>query len=202
MEALVARVRRCLPRAVWHEAFEQQAGRGVIFEEHLLTLLHIDAAVPLHGEEARQLQRGVRGLAKRHEGKADHTAAPGALILFRQPRNALRMALALQQGDQVPRFRTALHTSVCTVGIFHAQERHWAVILGPQRASVGALAWNSPAGAVAVCPATRRALGGRLDQETPGALVTQTFNGESLVRACITLPPYARELDEPSGEPA
>ncbi|NML47833.1 hypothetical protein HHL11_29055 [Ramlibacter sp. G-1-2-2] len=159
LEALAIRVRRCLPLAVWQEVFERQRGCNVLFEEHHLTLLHADPEDPVTGPEAALLQQGLRALATSYHGKSDYSAAPSSLTLFRHPQRALRMATALRQRVQDMRFRVGIHTAPCHLGIFEAQDRHWVVVLGPERERAASLAWNAAAGAMAVCPASRRALG-------------------------------------------
>lgn len=195
-EALAIRVRRCLPPAIWDEVFMQQRGCNVLFEEHRLTLLHADPEMPLPAPEAALLQNGLRALAASHHGKTDYSAVPSSLTLLRHPVRALHMAVALRRRMPDIRFRVGIHTALCRLGIFEAQERHWVVVLGPERERAASLAWSARAGVVSLCPESHHALRGEpLLHESSGTLLTQTFDGGALVRASFTVPPQASDAE-------
>ncbi|MDB5859098.1 MAG: response regulator [Ramlibacter sp.] len=189
IEALSARAQRTLPDAVWHEAFVEQEGRGVSIEQCTLTLLHADAGVRAGSDSADRVQSQLRWLAASHGGRIDHSAAPGSLTLFKDARSALRMALALQHSVADVQFRVGLYTGHCTLAVFRAQERQWAVVVGAERKHAAAMAWNAVAGTVALSAGSHEALGTALDDEVGGAMVSEEFDGAALVQATVILPP-------------
>ena len=189
LAALSAKVQRTLPDAVWREVFELQGGRGVAFEQCELTLLHADPTVQDGSPEADRVRRELRWLAASQGGRADHTAAPGSLTLFKKPRAALRMALALQHSVPDVQFRVGLYTGPCTLAVFQAQDRQWAVVVGAERKHAAAMAFNAVAGTVALSAGTHEALGADLDEEVGGAMVSEEFDGAALVQATVILPP-------------
>ena len=190
VEALSSKVLRGLPRPLWHEVFVERNASGVSFEEHTLTLLHADPDIPASDAAgADLLKREFHWLASTYQGKVDHTAAPSALTLFKNSRSALRMAMALQHTVQDVRFRVGIHTAACTLGIFEAQDRHWAVVVGPERAQAASMAFNAVAGTVAISASSYQALGDALGEETGGALLSEEFDSTSLVQATVILAP-------------
>lgn len=189
IEALSSKVLRGLPRPLWHEVFVERNASGVSFEERTLTLLYADPDIPVRGAAADLLKREFHWLASTHQGKVDHTAAPSALTLFRNSRAALRMAMALQHSVQDVRFRVGIHTAICTLGVFEAQDHHWAVVIGPERAQAASMAFNAVAGTVAISASSYDALGEALGEETGGALLSEEFDSSKLVQATVILAP-------------
>ena len=189
LEALSSKVRRTLPDAVWREVFELQEGRGVGFEQCVLTLVHADASVAPDGPESERVRRELRWLAASQGGRADHTATPSSLTMFKKPRAALRMALAMQHSVNDVQFRVGLYTGPCTLAVFQAQERQYAVVVGAERKLAATMASNAVAGTVTLSAATHEALGADLDDEVGGAMVSEEFDGAALVQATVILPP-------------
>jgi hypothetical protein len=189
LEALSARIQRTMPAAVWQEVFELGEGRGVSFEQSVLTLLHADPTVPAASGDSERVWRELRWLAASHGGRADHTAVPSSLTMFKNPRAALRMALALQHSVLDVQFRVGLYTGPCTLAVFRTQERHWAVVVGAERKHAAAMAFNAVAGTVALSAGSHEALGGDLEDEVGGAMVSEEFDGAALVQATVILPP-------------
>jgi hypothetical protein len=189
MEGLSAKLKRSLPAAVWQEVFGDLEGRGVTFEQCTLTLLHADPSVVAGSEAAEQVRRELRWLAASNGGRADHSVAPGSLTLFKNPRAALRMALALQHAVADVQFRVGLYTGPCTLAVFRAQDRQWAVVVGAERRQAAAMAFNAVAGTVAISAGTHEALGDSLGDEVGGAMVSEEFDGAALVQATVILPP-------------
>lgn len=189
MEELSARVLRTLPRALWHEVFVEGNGRGVRFEECTLTLLFAQTARPVPPQGLNLLQRELRWLAASHQGKLDPSAAPDCLAMFKKPRAAVRMALALQNTEQNVQFSVGLHTARCTLALFEADGRQWAIALGPERDQSIEVAAKAVAGTVVISAGACKALGDALDEEVGGALVSEEFDGADLVQATVLLPP-------------
>jgi hypothetical protein len=189
LEALSARIQRTLPGPVWHETFVENEGRGITFEQCVLTLLHADTVVPSSGEDAQRVRRELRWLAASHGGRVDHSATPSSLTLFKDPRAALRMALALQQSVGDVQFRVGLFTGRCTLAMFQAQDRQWALTVGAERKQAAAMAFNAVAGTVAISAGTHLALGDALSDEVGGAMISEEFDGAALVQATVILPP-------------
>jgi len=189
LENLSAKIQRSLPPAVWQEVFGDLEGRGVSFEQCTLTLLHADPSVAAGSDVADSVRRELRWLAASNGGRADHTAAPGSLTLFKSPRAALRMALSLQHAVADVQFRVGLYTGPCTLAVFQAQGRQFAVVVGAERRQAAAMAFNAVAGTVAMSAGTHEALGGSLEDEVGGAMVSEEFDGTALVQATVILPP-------------
>ena len=189
IEALSARVRRSLPEPVWHQTFVVEEGRGVSFEQCTLTLLHADPTVPEGRGDSERVRRELRWLAASQGGRVDHSAAPSSLTMFKNPRAALRMALALQNAVADVQFRVGLYTGHCTLALFQAQERQWALVVGAERKHAAAMAWNAVAGTVALSAGAHQALGADLTDEVAGAMVSEEFDGGALVQATVILPP-------------
>lgn len=193
VEALSAQMAWCMPSGDWDEVFIEQEGRGIRFEEVTLTLVHAQPELPLEGERADRVWHEMRWLASRHNGKVDRSAGDSSLTLFKNPRSALRMALAIQQlTDSTVQFRTGIHTADCTIAFFEAGGQRWSVVVGPERGRSAEMAWSAVAGTIALSAASYRQLGDDLDVELRGALVSQEFDGaEQLVQATVILPPRA-----------
>ena len=189
LEGLSAKIKRSLPHAVWQEVFGDLEGRGVSFEQCTLTLLHADPAVAPGSDESERVARELRWLAASNGGRADHSAAPSSLTLFKSPRAALRMALSLQHAVADVQFRVGLHTGQCTLAVFTAQDRQWAVVVGAERRLAAAMAFNAVAGTVAISGGTHAALGDAFGDEVGGAMVSEEFDGTALVQATVILPP-------------
>ncbi|NML47835.1 hypothetical protein HHL11_29065 [Ramlibacter sp. G-1-2-2] len=189
LEELSARVLRFLPRSLWHELFVEGNGDGVRFEDCTLTLLFAQASRPVPEQAAALLQREMRWLAGSHQGKADPSAGPDHLVMFKNPKAALRMALALQNSEQNVQFKVGIHTGRCTLALFEAEGRQWALALGPERDEAIAVSAKAVAGTVIISGGTCKALGDALDEEVGGALVSEEFEGAELVQATVILPP-------------
>lgn len=192
VEALSAQMAWCMPHGDWDEVFIEQEGRGIRFEEVTLTLVHAQPELPLDGEQAERVRHELRWLASRHNGKVDRSAGDSSLTLFKNPRNALRMALAIQQLAENVQFRTGIYTAECTVAFFESGGQRWSVVVGPERSRSAEMAWSAVVGTIALSAPSYRLLGDALDTEVRGALVSQEFDGaEQLVQATIILPPRA-----------
>jgi hypothetical protein len=189
LESLSAKIKRSLPAPVWQEVFGDLEGRGVSFEQCTLTLLHADPSVTAESDEANRVRRELRWLAASNGGRVDHSAAPSSLTMFKNPRAALRMALALQHAVADVQFRVGLYTGACTLAVFRAQDRQWAVVIGAERRHAASMAFNAVAGTVAISAGTHEALGDALEDEVGGALVSEEFDGSALVQATVILPP-------------
>jgi len=189
IQALSARVQRSLPEPVWHQAFVVEEGRGVSFEQCTLTLLHAEPTVPACEGDSERVRRELRWLAANQGGRVDHSAAPSSLTMFKNPRSALRMALALQHSVADVQFRVGLYTGHCTLAVFRAQERQWALVVGAERKHAAAMAGNAVAGTVTLSAGAHEALGADLDDEVAGAMVAEEFDGASLVQATVILAP-------------
>ena len=189
LDSLSAKIQRSLPPAVWQEVFGDLEGRGVSFEQCTLTLLHAEPSVLEGSDDAERVRRELRWLAASNGGRADHSAAPGSLTLFKNPRAALRMALSLQHAVADVQFRVGLYTGACTLAVFEAQGRQWAVVVGAERKQAAAMAFNAVAGTVAISAGTHEALGDAFGDEVGGAMVSEEFDGNALVQATVILPP-------------
>lgn len=189
LDSLSAKIKSSLPGAVWQEVFGDLEGRGVSFEQCTLTLLHADPSLAAASEESERVRRELRWLAASNGGRTDHTGSPASLTMFKNPRSALRMALALQHAVAGVEFRVGLHTSPATLAVFRAQDREWAVVVGAERRHAAAMAFNAVAGTVAISAGTHAALGDALSDEVGGAMVSEEFDGAALVQATVILPP-------------
>ena len=188
--ALSAKVQRALPGAVWEEVFGDLQGRGVTFEQCVLTLVHADPSAQGASEDFSRVQRELRWLAASQGGRVDSTAAaPSSITMFKKPRAALRMALQLQHSVPDVQFRVGLYTGPCTLAVFRAQDRQYAVVVGAERRLAAAMALNAVSGTVALSAGTHEALGADLDEEVGGAMVSEEFDGAALVQATVILPP-------------
>lgn len=191
VDEVSARVQRAFPRNIWSSLFAERTG-SLKFGSVKRTVLCVEC--PPDGPMTRAgVVAALSRTAPRHRALLDPCADAYAFLSFSDPKEALRMGVALQRMMPGARLRMGIASGLCQMGLCQVGETHFVVLLGWQRAHAEALTARASPGTIQLEPPVYVAVQDCVANELGSCVLMSEYDGAELAEVSLTLPPDRSE---------
>jgi adenylate cyclase len=195
IEELSEKLSRHLGPESWQRLFHGNEPGAIRFDQKQQSLLYAEpfGLVGLADRERDSFGAEVEWLATRHHGTVDRYMDGAAVIFFYEPAPCVRMAMELQRSATELHLRIGVHTGICDIVTFRADNQVGYTLIGPETGLAARVAATAAAGSIAISPETYAQVKENVLTDASGCLLTEEFQDSDLAQVCLTPTPVGRD---------